>query len=86
MTLFPLLDCPDEKVRSGVGAMLAQVRRRGRSSALRCEKDGWTTYQIADRELLETLREHTESWAAYTDPVQRATALAQFHDYAYRWY
>ena len=86
LTLFPLLDCPDEQVRSGVRAMLAQRADEAEARALRCKKDGWTTYQVADRKLLERLREHSERWAEYADPFQRATAVGQFHDYAYQWY
>ncbi|NLS91242.1 MAG: DUF4173 domain-containing protein [Planctomycetaceae bacterium] len=84
--LLPLAECPDEIVREGILAMLADRRDEARRNARANEQKGWTTYQGAERVLLELLDEHQSKWSKYADVQQRRAALARFHDYAYQWY
>jgi hypothetical protein len=86
LTLFPLLDCPDEEVRMGVRAILTQRAAEAESRAGRRERDGWTTFQIADRRLLEAFRDRAEAWTEYADSAKRSAAIDRFDGYAYQWY
>ena len=84
--LLPLVDCDDAIIREGVRAMLAARLDEAESLALRSHEDGWTTYQAADRLMLDRLRAESGRWAEYQDPQKREAALKAFHEYAYGWY
>ncbi len=84
--LLPLANCPDEKVRAGVLAMLADRQDQARRNAKANEGKGWTTYQGSEQALLGQLAEHQAKWSEYADLQIRRAALATFHGYAYQWY
>jgi hypothetical protein len=86
LVLHPLVRCDDEIIREGVCALLAERAEEAEANAERCERQGWTTYQVADRLLLEKLRAVREDWDVYADPAKRSPALARFHEYVYQWY
>jgi hypothetical protein len=85
-SLMPLLRCDDPIIRDGIAALLAQRHAEAESRASRNQSLGWTTYQIADQRMLETLREHRARWLQFTDAARRRDALDRFHKYAYQWY
>jgi len=84
--LLPLVDCDDATIREGVRAMLAARLDEAESRAVRCGEEGWTTYQMADRLMLDRLRAESSRWAEYQDLQKREAALEAFHEYAYDWY
>jgi hypothetical protein len=84
--LLPLANCPDEKVRAGVLAMLADRHDQARRNAKTNQQKGWTTYQGSEQVLLDQLDKHRTEWSQYTNLQKRRTALAAFHEYAYQWY
>ena len=87
LLLQPLLGCEDAKIREGIAAMLAKRQAEAQSLAAEREQEGWTTYQIADRMLLDSLDASAAKWAKYTaDPARREAAWKTFKDYAYQWY
>jgi hypothetical protein len=86
LSLLPLVECDDEIIREGVRALLAQRLDEAESLARRRRRQGWTTFQIADRVVLEGLRAARGSWAEYGDLKKRKAALSAFHEYAYQWY
>lgn len=86
LLLQPLTECRDATIREGIRAMLAQRHEDAEYSALLRQKQGWTTYQIADQLLLEQLRAASGQWAEYADRTKRREALKRFHAYAYQWY
>jgi hypothetical protein len=85
--LLPLLDCKDATIREGIAAMLAQRQAEARTLATERQKKGWTTFQLADRSVLESLDEAGNRWKQYTAaPARRDAAFRRFRDYAYQWY
>ncbi len=84
--LQPLLDCRDAAIREGIRAMLAERMEQAEQLAARRQLQGWTSYQIADRLLLEQLRAASGNWAEYAPRDKREETLKRFHDYAYQWY
>ena len=86
LQLLPLVECQDEIIRDGVRAMLADRHDQAEAFARRREQEGWTSYQIADRVVLEGLRAASAHWAKYKDLQKREAALERFHKYAYQWY
>lgn len=87
LMLQPLLECKNTTIREGIAAMLAQRQADAQSLAAQREQDGWTTYQIADRMLLDSLNASAAKWANYTsDSASRNAAWTRFKDYAYQWY
>ncbi len=84
--LLPLAECPDEIVREGVLAMLADRHDEARRRARANQTEGWTTYQGAERVMLDQLDEHQAKWSKYKNLQKRRVALAAFHDYAWQWY
>ena len=66
--------------------MLAERWEQAEATSLQRAQQGWTSYQIADRLLLDHLRDRSADLQPYAEPERRADALAQFHEYAYRWY
>jgi hypothetical protein len=86
LCLLPLTECKDEKIREGVLALLAGRHEEAEALARKRERQGWTTYQLADRRVLEGLRAESGTWTKYTDRRKRDAALKDFRDYAYRWW
>lgn len=86
LQLLPLTECDNEIVREGVRAMLAARLDEAESLDQRRRDQGWSTYQIADRTVLEGLRAERGQWAEYADLQKRAAALERFHKYAYDWF
>ncbi len=86
LVLLPLTECRDEIIREGVCALLAGRHEKAEALARKREKQGWTTYQLADRHMLEGLSAQKDKWATFTDPQKRDAALKRFHDYAYPWW
>jgi hypothetical protein len=85
--LLPLLECKDATIREGVAAMLAQRQTESQKLAANDENRGWTTFQLADRMLLESLDKASDGWKRYTaDPARRKEAADRFQKYAYQWY
>jgi hypothetical protein len=85
--LAPLLDCDDAIIREGLGAMLSERQAKAEQLAVHNRQQGWTTFQIADSVVLQSLRDAGGRWADFTaDPARRADALKRFHEYAYQWY
>jgi hypothetical protein len=87
LLLQPLLDCGDATIREGIAAMLAERQADAQLLAAEREQNGWTTYQIADQRLLESLDAPAAKWSKYTaDPARGKAAWNRFKDYAYKWY
>ena len=87
LQLLPLLECKDAMIREGVAAMLARRQAEAHRLAADCEKKGWTTFQLADRMVLESLDRFGDNWKRYTaDAANRDAAIRGFHDYAYQWF
>lgn len=84
--LLPLAECPDEIVREGVLAMLADRHDEARQRVQANRAKGWTTYQGAEHAMLALLDQHQAKWAKYADLQKRREAFAAFHDYAWQWY
>ena len=86
LVLHPLLNCDDQNIRNGIRAMLAERALGAEQSELKRASQNWTSFQLADRLLLNQLRGLEADWAEYTDTTKRQVALQRFHDYAYQWY
>jgi hypothetical protein len=84
--LPPLMDCQDEIVREGVTAYLAEALDQAETRAAQRTRDGWTSIQIADEQLVEQLRGLADRLAVYRDQGGRDAVLRHFHQYAYQWY
>lgn len=66
--------------------MLADRAEQLEADLAKRERQGWTTYQVADQLLHEKLAGMKAELQPYRDPSKRAAALATFHEYAYQWY
>jgi hypothetical protein len=86
LMLPALLHADDAAVREGVRAMLAEQLRASERLARQRRQLGWSTLQIADRQLLAQLRRLEPQLQPYADDARRAEALERFHEYAYQWY
>jgi hypothetical protein len=86
LALQPLVNCPDERIREGVKAMLAQQEVVAEKRAAERRRLGWTTWQLGDLLLLEELRDNRQAWQAYRDDKPRERAIEAFKKYAYQWY
>jgi len=86
LALPPLLTCDDEAIREGVRALLAERALEAEAVELRRATENWTSFQLADRLLLDRLRGLTAEWSVYSDPAGREAALRRYRDYAYQWY
>ena len=84
--LLSLAECPDEIVREGVLAMLADRHDEAKRLARNKEAEGWSSFQGAETVLLDLLNKHQAKWARYSDRAKRREALARFHDYAWQWF
>lgn len=87
LLLQPLLECKDATIREGIAALLAQRRIEAQSLALDRKSLGWTSCQIADSMLLDSLNASAAKWADYTADIgKREEAWKRFKNYAYQWY
>ena len=86
LVLQPLVNCTDEAIREGIRAMLAERAIRGEETERQRSAQNWTSFQLADRMLLDQLRTNQSDWAKYQDANLREAALARFKSYAYQWY
>lgn len=86
LVLRPLVNCTDEAIREGIRAMLAERAIQGEEIDRQRATQNWTSFQLADRMLLENLRTNQSDWADYADAVKREAALQRFRSYAYQWY
>ena len=86
LALPPLLKCDDEAIREGIKAMLAERAFQVEAIEQRRATENWTSFQLADRLLLDRLRGLAAEWSPYSDSVQREAALRRYRDYAYQWY
>ncbi|MBN1910601.1 MAG: DUF4173 domain-containing protein [Pirellulales bacterium] len=84
--LLPLTECDDPIIRDGVRAMLATRLDEAEQRAQQNEKHGWTTYQLADRQLLDRLEATRADWDRFENLSDREAALERFHKYAYQWF
>jgi len=86
LVLLPLVECDDAIIREGIRAMLADRYLKAEAQAERRARQGWTSYQIADRLLLEHLGDLRPYWDDYTDLRERRRTLKRFDEYTYQWY
>lgn len=86
LVLKPLLEADNEIIREGIRAMLAEQLGKSERLAARQKELGWSTFQLADRQLLEQLRELEPQLKSYAELAPRAEARQRFQDYAYQWY
>lgn len=84
--LLPLVECDNATIREGVRAMLAARLDEADSLAEQRREQGWTTFQAADRLMLQRLRAESGKWAEYQDLAKRKAARKAFDDYAFQWY
>lgn len=83
LCLLPLVDCPDEKIREGIKALLSE---RHDALVSRNWPLGWKEYQIADQRLKKQLRAATSQWPDSADYQRRMLTLDLFREYVYQWY
>ncbi|MGE5191216.1 MAG: DUF4153 domain-containing protein [Deltaproteobacteria bacterium] len=86
LALHPLVKCENEAIREGIKAMLAERALRAEEIELRRATENWTSFQLADRLLLDQLRGLNSDWSRYADAGKRQAALQRYRDYAYQWY
>ncbi|HJN08592.1 MAG TPA: DUF4173 domain-containing protein [Pirellulaceae bacterium] len=84
--LQPLLSCRNDIIREGIQAMLANRFERAEEIAESRQREGWTTFQIADQRVLNGLRASQQQWQQLEDHSSREEAWQRFTDYAYQWY
>jgi hypothetical protein len=73
-------------IRDGIRAMLAERAIQVEAAVQDQQRRGWTSFQLADRILLEKLSAIRAKWVDYTEPAKRDAALKRFREYAYQWY
>lgn len=86
LVLHPLVHCNDEFIREGIRALLATRALEAQALAKKRETQGWTTFQLADRLLLQKLQAVRADWEMYRDTDKQREAWNRFRDYAYQWY
>ncbi|MFV1967812.1 MAG: DUF4153 domain-containing protein, partial [Pirellulaceae bacterium] len=86
LAVTPLLNCPDEIIREGVKALLAQRVDQLEVRQRRYERYGWTALQLADQVALKKLYRRCDHWEEYDDTVLQEKTLQRFYTYAYQWY
>jgi hypothetical protein len=86
LALHPLMKCDDEAIREGIKAMLAERALRAEEKEAERAAQNWTSFQLADRLLLEQLRGLCSEWSVYADAGKRQAALQRYREYAYQWY
>ena len=86
LALYPLMKCDDEAIREGIRAMLAERALRAEEKEVEHAAQNWTSFQLADRLLLNQLRRLNSDWSLYVDASKRQAALQRYREYAYQWY
>ncbi|MDP6554987.1 MAG: DUF4173 domain-containing protein [Pirellulaceae bacterium] len=86
LELQPLLSCRNDIIREGIQAMMANRFERAEEIAESRQREGWTTFQIADQRVLNGLRASQQQWQQLEDHSSREEAWQRFTDYAYQWY
>lgn len=86
LMLPALLGADDAVIREGIRALLAEQLHASERSTRHRRQLGWSTLQIADRQLRAQLRNLEPQLQPYAEDRQRADALERFHEYAYQWY
>ncbi|MBN1903233.1 DUF4173 domain-containing protein, partial [Candidatus Sumerlaeota bacterium] len=87
LVLLDLLDCPDENVREGVRALLAKIQRKLEEKASKNKKLGWTFFQLAEINALESISLRSDQWKYYYKYSEyRQEALQTFDSYGRKWY
>ncbi len=86
LAIQPLVDCPDEIIRDGVRAMLAERWLAAQKTVQERATLGWTSHQLADQRLLTQLEATRPKWSEFLDDSKRAAAKQRFDNYAYQWY
>lgn len=86
VALRPLLECDDEIIRRGIGALLAEREAAIAPTGPAGNLFGWTRFQLSER-----LLRHQMTAAPVPPPLrdngaERELALRRFHEYAYQWY
>ena len=84
--MYPLMKCDDEAIREGIRAMLAERALRAEEKEVEHAAQNWTSFQLADRLLLNQLRRLNSDWSLYVDASKRQAALQRYREYAYQWY
>lgn len=86
LVLEPLLDAPDERIREGIHALLAEQRIALERAAHAERVQGWSTFQFATHVLRGRLDAIAPRLQPYDDDIARAQARQRFAEYAHRWY
>jgi len=86
LVLGPLVDCPDQKIRDGVRAILAEREIEAKRDTLQRRQLGWTAWQLSNEVLLRRLSRQNSAWRDMADDAARHAALKNFREYAYQWY
>jgi hypothetical protein len=86
LELLPLLDADNSIIREGVRAMLAQKAIDLGKTLDKRNRQGWSSFQWADRRLNERLENSRELLIRYDDRDPRHAAWQSFTDYAFQWY
>ena len=84
--LLPLLDCNDERIKTGVAALLADHHVKLKKITAQQEKLGWTATQWADRATMSVLDANAGRWKEFADADKRKAELQRFYKYAYQYY
>ncbi len=86
-SLIPLLGCPDERIRDGVTAILADEFQRVNQRLKARQGLGWTSIQGADVNASLVLdRRQSELEPFLKDQSAKRIAIGKFYEYAYQWY
>jgi hypothetical protein len=87
--VFPLLnlvDHPDETIREGVRALLAE-RQRTIESYSHDIPWHWHRFQYSKTLLYQHLKANKSKWSSYSNnPAAGKSAISKFRDYAMQWY
>lgn len=85
--LLPLLDCPDDVIRNGVAAFLADRDALLRQRLTHAAIDGWTAFQFARNWADEKLQSRRPAWKDKTIGIKKTQEdWTAFQEYVYRWF
>jgi hypothetical protein len=86
LALRPLLQCDDEIIRDGIGALLAERESRSAHATHSSEPRHWTRFQLAERLYWRPMAHAPLSESLHSSPEERDAARERFRQYAYQWY
>jgi len=86
LQLLPLVQYPNEEIREGVRALLAETYLQLEWEIARAKEKGWSYTQLSKRKALRTLLEHKGKWEDMFDAQKRSASLARFKRYGRQWY